>query len=110
MRDTQSFQRPVQVATATGASGGAVQGDYTLDHHSVAIPIAVGADYRITKFLSLGPAFEYTLTSAVAGCAKVAAGGFSPVSYCSNEAPGSTFVKAKGYGVWSAGLEAKLTF
>jgi hypothetical protein len=105
MRDTQSFQRAVATS-----GGGSVNADISLDHHAVAIPLAIGVDYRVTKFLSLGPSFEYTLANAVAACAKTSAAGFAGTSYCSNEAPGDSFVKAKPYGVWSAGLEAKLTF
>lgn len=105
MRDTQTFQRPVATS-----GGGSINGDISLDHHSVAIPLAIGVDYRLTKFLSLGPSFEYTLASAIAGCAKTSAPGFTGSTYCSNEEPGGSFVKAKGYGVWSAGLEARLTF
>lgn len=105
MRDTQSFQHPVATA-----GGGSVNADVSLDHHAVAIPMAIGVDYRVTKFLSLGPSFEYTLANAAAACAKTSAAGFAGTTYCSNEAPGSSFVAAKSYGVWSTGLDAKLTF
>lgn len=105
MRDTQSFQRSLAVS-----GGGSVLGDVALDHHAVAIPIGLGVDYRVTRFLSLGPSFEYTLANAAAACAKTSAAGFQGSTLCSNEAPGSSFIKAKSYGVWSAGLEARLTF
>ena len=104
MRDTQSFQRNLPT---TG--GGSVLADVSLDHHAVAIPIAIGVDYRATKFLSVGPSFEYTIASAQAACLKTSALG-SSTSYCSNEAPGSSFIKAQSYGVWTAGLDAKVTF
>lgn len=105
MRDMQSLQRGIPVS-----GGGSVLGDVSLDHHAVAIPIGVGVDYRVTRFLSLGPSFEYTLANAAAACAKTSAAGFQGSTFCSNESPGSSFIKAKNYGVWSAGLEAKLTF
>jgi len=105
MRDTQSFQRNLPTST-----GGSVLGDVSLDHHAIAIPMAIGVDYRVTRFLSLGPSFEYTLANANAACAKTSAPGFSGSTYCSNEAPGSSFIKAQSYGVWTAGLDAKLTF
>lgn len=105
MRDTQSFQRPLP--TSTGAT---VNGDVSLDHHAVAIPIAIGVDYRVTRFLSLGPSFEYTIASAVAACANTSASGFASTEYCSSSDPGKHFVKASSYGVWTAGLDAKVTF
>lgn len=104
MRDTQSFQKNLPVQ-----GGGSVAADVTLDHHAIAIPLAIGVDYRVMKFLSVGPSFEYTLTSAIAGCLKTAALG-SESSYCSNESPGDKFIKAESYGVWTAGLDAKVTF
>jgi len=103
MRDTQSFSRAIPT------TAGNLDGNVSLDHHSVAIPMAIGVDYRATKFLSVGPSFEYTLASAVAGCAKTTVAG-NETSYCSNETPGSTFIKAQSYGVWTAGLDAKVTF
>ena len=59
--------------------------------------------------LSIGPSFEYTIASAVAGCAKTAATGFQTTSYCSNEGAGTDFVPANNYGVWTAALDLKLT-
>lgn len=105
MRDTQTFQKNLPT---TG--GGSVLADQSLDHHAIAIPIGIGVDYRVTRFLSLGPSFEYTIASAVTACAKTSAPGFAGSTYCSNEAPGSSFIKAQSYGVWTAGLDAKLTF
>jgi hypothetical protein len=105
MRDTQSFQRNLPTS-----AGGTVAADVSLDHHAIAIPMAIGVDYRVTRFFSLGPSFEYTLANANTGCAKTTAAGFQPTTYCSNEAPGSNFIKAQSYGVWTAGLDAKVTF
>jgi hypothetical protein len=100
MRDTQSFSRPI----------GNVAADISIDHHAVAIPLAIGIDYRVNRFLSLGPSFEYALASTVAGCVSTSASGFVGSTYCSNEEPGKHFVKADGYGVWSGGVDAKVTF
>jgi hypothetical protein len=105
MHDSQSFQRGV------AAGGRTVQADVTLEHHAIAVPLAIGVDYRVTRFLSLGPSFEYTLASAVAGCAKTSAAGFTSSSYCSNgDTPADKTIKANTYGVWTAGLDAKVTF
>lgn len=98
--DSQTFQLPVDNVTA----------DVAVTHHSVVIPIGIGADYRVTKFLSLGPSFEYKIASAVAGCVETSASGLQGSTYCSSSEPGSSFVKAHTYGVWSAGLDARMTF
>ncbi len=103
-RDVQSFRRAVPTST-----GGTVNADWMLDHHSVVIPIAIGLDYRVLPMLSVGPSFEYALASAVAGCAKQSAPGFTSSSLCTNEEPGKSALKAEGYGVWSAGIDLRLT-
>lgn len=105
MRDTQSFTRRFPTA-----GGGAVDADISLSHHAIAIPLSIGVDYRLSRALSLGPSFEYAIAMPVAACASTSASGFVGSTYCSNEEPGSHFVKAKTYGVWTAGLDAKLTF
>lgn len=106
LHDAQTFQRAVAV------QGGRLPVDVSLVHHAVAVPLAVGVDYRVARFFSVGPSFEYMLANPVAGCA-----GFTPSNpsyagstYCSNESPGSEIIKAKPYGVWTVGLDLKLTF
>lgn len=101
MRDTQSFER----GTAT-SSGASVNASYSIEHHAVAVPLGIGVDFRATRFLSLGPSFEYTFANAVAGCLSVAAPGFVGSTQCN---VGSALT-AETYGVWSAGLDAKVTF
>jgi hypothetical protein len=103
--DVQSLKRALPTA-----SGGTVQGDVSLEHHAVTVPIAVGVDYRVTRFLSLGPSFELAVNNPVAGCAAFSASGFVGSTYCSNSEPGKSFVKAETYPAWSAGLDAKVTF
>lgn len=98
--DAQSFQLPVQNVNA----------DISVTQHSVVIPIGIGADYRLTKFLSIGPSFEYKVASAIAGCVETSATGFAGTTYCSNSEPGSSFVKAHTYGTWSAALDVRATF
>lgn len=105
MHDSQSLQRNLAVGGQT------VQAKETLEHHAIAVPFAIGVDYRVTRFLSLGPSFEYTLASAVAGCAKTEAAGYQPSSYCSNgDNAADKAIKANSYGVWTVGLDAKVTF
>ena len=103
--DQQSFQK----ALAT-SGGGSVQGDVSLEHHAVSVPIAIGVDYRVTKFLSLGPSFELAINNPIAGCVSTSASGFAGTTYCSNTEPGKNFVKAETYVAWNAGLDAKVTF
>lgn len=103
-RDMQSFKRGVPTAT-----GGSVNADWLLDHHAVVVPIGIGIDYRILPMLSVGPSFEYALASGIAGCAKQSAPGYSTSNLCSNEEPGKSVIRANGYGVWSAGLDLRLT-
>ncbi len=103
--DKQSFQKGLATS-----GGGSVQGDISLEHHAVSVPIAVGVDYRVTKFLSLGPSFELAVNSPIAGCVSTSAAGFAGTTYCSNTEPGKNFVKAETYLAWNAGLDAKVTF
>jgi hypothetical protein len=105
MHDSQILKRNLAVGSQT------VTADETLQHHAVAIPFAIGVDYRVARVFSVGPSFEYTLASAVVGCAKTEAAGFQPSSYCSNgDNAADKAIKANSYGVWSAGLDAKVTF
>lgn len=99
MRDVQTFKRPV----------GTIAADWTLDHHAVAVPLGVGVDVRVLPMLSIGPSFEYAIASGVAACADVGAPGFVGNSFCSNKDPGKQVIKANTYGVWTLGLDLKVT-
>ena len=103
MHDTQSFRHP------TASNAGTINADWTIDHHAVSVPIGIGVDYRVAPMFSVGPSFEYAFAVPVAGCAAVSANGFSGASYCSNSGDGQKFMTASGYGVWSAGLDLKVT-
>ncbi|HVH48073.1 MAG TPA: hypothetical protein VM925_37325 [Labilithrix sp.] len=103
--DAQSFQRSIPTS-----NGGSVLGNVSLDHHAVSVPIAIGVDYRVAKFLSLGPSFELAINNPIAGCVTTSAPGFQGSTYCSNSEPGKNFVKAETYLAWSGGLDAKVTF
>lgn len=104
-RDTQSFKKGIATS-----NGGSVQADWSLEHHAVSIPLAIGIDYRVAKFLSVGPSFEAAINNPIAGCLSTSAPGFVGTSYCSNSEPGKNFVKAETYIAWNAGLDAKVTF
>lgn len=103
--DVQSFQKGIAIS-----NGGSVQGDISLEHHAVSVPLAIGVDYRVAKFLSIGPSFELAINNPIAGCVTTSATGFAGTSYCSNSEPGKNFVKAESYVAWNAGLDAKVTF
>ena len=59
--------------------------------------------------LSFGPSFEYAFAAPVAGCVGISAAGFASNSICSTEGAGSQVIKAESYGVWSLGLDVKMT-
>jgi hypothetical protein len=103
--DSQSFQKNIAVQGI-----GNVQADVSLDHHAVTVPIAVGVDYRVTSFLSLGPSFELAVNNPIAGCVTTSASGLAGSTYCSNTEPGKGAIKAETYLAWNAGLDAKVTF
>lgn len=103
--DQQSLSKPLATS-----GGGSVKGDVSLEHHAVSVPLAIGVDYRVTKFLSLGPSFELAINNPIAGCVSTSAPGFAGTTYCSNSEPGKNFVKAETYVAWNAGLDAKVTF
>ena len=105
MHDQQTYTHPL-----TAQSGGrpvTIQADYTLEHHGVAVPIAIGVDYAVLPMLAIGPSFEYTTVAGAGGCAKFGAGGVNGASLCTDGNPQLT--KSKGYGVWSIGLDLRLT-
>ncbi len=104
-RDTQTFDQNLAVS-----GGGSVKGHVALDHHAISIPLGIGIDYRVTKFLSVGPSFELAINNPIVGCAETTASGFSGTTYCSNTSPGKDFVKAETYMAWNAGLDVKATF
>lgn len=104
MRDTQSFSRPAPTSLGT-----TVVAKSTINHHAVGVPIGVGVDYRLLPMLSVGPAFEYAVAVPVAACMTASASGFPDSTLCSSSQPGQSVLSANGYGVWSAGLDLRLT-
>ncbi len=108
MSDSQAYQGPVIAVNSAGATQ-TISGSYTIDHHAVAIPIGLGVDYRVLPMLSVGPSFEYTIATAIAGCWAVSAAGLDGHNYCTNSEPGKQILTASSYGVWTIGLDIKLT-
>jgi hypothetical protein len=101
-QDKQKLTRPFQ----------AYPFDWEITHHGVVLPLGVGVLYRVLPMLSIGPSFRYDLVFAAGGClkGKVSVGGLSDsASYCTDKEDISRITEAEGYGVWSLGLDLKLT-
>jgi hypothetical protein len=110
--DNQSFRKdaPTGLSTSGMIPVTQLRVDMSIDHHAISVPLAIGVDYRVTTFLSLGPSFELAINNPIAGCITMSAPGFASETYCSNTQPGKGFVKAETYAVWNAGVDAKVTF
>jgi hypothetical protein len=79
-----------------------------IDHFAVGVPIAIGFDYRILPYLSVGPSFEYALALGGSGCVTTLTNGVQTAQQCTSDS--STMLQANAYGVWSTGLDIRLTF
>jgi hypothetical protein len=102
MHDTQNFHAPY-------TSGGTTfDSTVKLEHHGVGIPLAIGVDYRVTRAISIGPSFEYTLLVPIAGCGTLSAGGVQGTEICSNGTDKQA-VTANATGAWTAGLDIRFT-
>jgi len=103
MSDTQTYSR------ASAFPG--VNEKWTLHHHGIAIPIAIGIDYPVLPLLSIGPSFEYTIVSSAGGCAKVGADDprFTSNSFCTDADDRLKITSSKSYSVWSIGLDVRLS-
>jgi hypothetical protein len=104
VHDTQSFDRPVMQGLTSYPT------TWTLTHHGVAVPIGIGVDYRFLELFGVGPSFMYSPVIPVAGCAKpeVHVTGASSNNFCSNDSS-PKLTAANGYGVWSVGLDVRVT-
>jgi opacity protein-like surface antigen len=103
VHDGQSFHHPA--ATSRGTT---VDGTWSLDEHAIGVPLAVGVDYRVTRAISIGPSFEYTLLAPIAGCAKLSAAGFQDTRFCTDNT-GPQALVADGAGSWNVGLDLRVT-
>lgn len=104
-RDSQSFRR-----TLTNGDDANILGNVSIAHHSIAAPAALGIDIRFAPMLAIGPSIEAAIHSPIAGCVSTKTPGSAAVTYCSDAAPGRTFLEARPYLAWNAGLDVKLTF
>jgi Outer membrane protein beta-barrel domain len=106
MNDTQSYRRGVFTTI------GSMPGDWKLEHHGVAVPLAIGIDYRVLPSFALGPSFRYARVFAAGGCLSESVdtplGAVSNKS-CTDASDNQRITEAQSYGVWSAGLDARVT-
>jgi hypothetical protein len=110
VQDTQSFSRPTVALTPAGPV--TLNADWEITHHGVVIPLGVGVGFRPLPMLSVGPSFRYDLVLPAGGCFQGTAslGAISDTSkYCTDEDDSQRITEAKSYGVWSLGLDLKLT-
>jgi hypothetical protein len=99
MGDNQTYQRPVM----------GLIGTYKLTHNGIEVPLGVGLDYNLLPLLAVGPSFEYAVVSGAGGCLKTSAPGAVGSSFCTDADPSQKITAAKSYGVWSLGLDVRLT-
>jgi hypothetical protein len=99
MGDSQTYQRPL----------GGVNATYKLTHNGIEVPLGVGVDYNLLPLLAVGPSFEYAVVSGAGGCFKPSAPGFVSNSFCTDADASKKIIAAKSYGVWSLGLDVRLT-
>jgi len=104
MHDTQSFTLPA--ATTAGTT---VNAAWKLEAHGVGIPLAIGVDYRVTRAISIGPSFEYTLLVPIAGCASRSALGQVSENCSGGSSAASKTIVAEATGAWTAGLDLRFT-
>jgi hypothetical protein len=104
--DIAAYSRPVGQAVNANPE----TGDYTLQQDGIVVPAAVGLDVRIAPFLSVGPTVGYARVFPIRGCVEVVLDNFAqgsslqPTNTCS-----SPPVANSGYGVFDAGIYAKVT-
>jgi hypothetical protein len=104
VRDQQSYRRSFVA--------GQPAVDVALTHHGVAVPLAIGVDYRLLPELAVGPSFRYAPVLAAGGCFELTASSpFGAVGnkHCSDAQDNQRIVEAKSYGAWSAGLDLRMT-
>jgi hypothetical protein len=103
VHDGQSFHHPA--ATTLGTS---VDASWQLDQHAIGVPIGIGVDYRVTKAISIGPSFVYTILAPIAGCAKQSASGFQDNKLCTDSS-GAQALAQDATGSWNVGLDLRFT-
>lgn len=104
VHDVQSF------STSTPSATGNVDVAWQADSHAIGVPIGVGVDYRLTKWLSAGPSFEYTIMNPIAGCVK----GMNPATgaearACTDDSSAKKGLVAVATGAWNASLMLRVT-
>lgn len=110
VQDRQTWKAPFQAIVA-GAGTQTFQADWTLEHHGIAVPLTVGVDWSLPgKLLAIGPSFQYAIVFPVGACATVNVANAASVKRCASDDENTRITTAKGYGVWSLGLNVRVTF
>lgn len=98
--DAQKFDAPVPTNL------GPLQASWTLEHRGVALPLGIGVDYPILPMIAVGPSFFYTPVFQAGGCAIPSVAG-QDLKQCTDANP--KLIKTSNYGVWSLGLDLRVT-
>jgi hypothetical protein len=101
--DSASYARGV----LQGSSANPPLNIYTLTAKGLVLPLSVGLDWRLAPVFSMGPTVGYERVIPISDCVQVDADSTSPAP--SVDTCDSSVVEAHGYGVFSAGIYAKLT-
>ncbi len=87
-------------------TAGNLPGTWTLEHRGVALPLGFGVDYPILPMIAMGPSFFYTPVFSAGGCFIPSVNGVE-AKQCTDANP--KIAKTSNYGVWSIGLDLRLT-
>ncbi len=101
--DKQTWKGPVPT------TAGSIVVDQTLEHHGVAVPITIGADYKIIPMLAAGLSFQLAPVFGAGGCYRIEGSGVAASSFCQDAAADRRITATKGYTMWSVGLNLRLT-
>jgi len=104
--DKQTYDQSIDVSGL-----GKVPFTISLQHHGLGIPIGVGLDFKVLRFLALGASVQYEIVPGVAACMETSP--HNPnmlgVSECSTADSKVRVTSAETYGTWSAGLDVRLS-
>jgi hypothetical protein len=90
-----------------GRQGNPEAQNFLLEEEGLIVPLTVGLDWRLAPAFSVGPTVGYSRVFPLSGCASVTVDATSAVPGINNEC--SAPVSGHGYGVFFAGLFAKVT-
>jgi hypothetical protein len=98
--DSQTFDRQE-------GSTRKVDATWRADTHGIGIPVGVGMDFRMTKWLSGGPSFEYLFMNPLGGCVTATPAGGKEEKVCTSD--GDNGLKTQTLSAWNFGLTLRAT-